>query len=100
MKISFTAAATLAAISCAASAQSTMTVFGTVDLTVAIGRGSLSNMARLANSGLSSSAIGFRGVEDLGSGMSASFWLEAAISPDDGTGSATNINNQTTGAGS
>ena len=42
----------------------------------------------LANSGYNSSRIGFRGTEDLGGGLAASFWLEAPITNDDGaTGS-------------
>jgi len=47
-----------------------------------------------------SSRIGFRGNEDLGGGMRASFWLEAAHSPDNGTGSTSNINNQSSGQSS
>lgn len=39
----------------------------------------------LANSGYNSSRLGFRGTEDLGGGLSASFWLESAISKDDGS---------------
>ncbi|GAC1354780.1 MAG: porin [Variovorax sp.] len=38
----------------------------------------------LANSGYNSSRLGFRGTEDLGSGLAAGFWLEAPISNDDG----------------
>jgi predicted porin len=38
----------------------------------------------LANSGYNSSRLGFRGTEDLGGGLAASFWLEAPISNDDG----------------
>lgn len=79
-------------------AQSSVTLFGAVDAKLSIGRGSLSHRTQLANSGLSSSAIGFRGVEDLGAGMAASFWLEAAINNDNGTGGSNNTNNQATGA--
>ena len=44
----------------------------------------------LANSGYNSSRLGFRGTEDLGGGLAASFWLEAPITNDDGaTGVAT-----------
>lgn len=32
------------------------------------------------------SRVGFRGTEDLGNGLSVSFWLEAAMSPDTGEG--------------
>jgi predicted porin len=38
----------------------------------------------LSNSGYNSSRLGFRGTEDLGGGLAASFWLEAPISNDDG----------------
>lgn len=44
-----------------------------------------------------SSRLGFRGVEDLGGGLSAAFWLEAAINVDNGTGSNTTINNTSAG---
>lgn len=91
-------AAVMTVASGAALAQSSVTLFGVVDATLAFGRGSLSNKTQLTNSGLNSSLLGFRGIEDLGSGMSASFWLEAGINNDNGTGAATNINNQSTGA--
>lgn len=97
MKKSLTALAVLAA-SGAAMAQSSVTLFGVLDATYAYGSGSLTNKSQLTNSGNSSSRLGFRGVEDLGGGLSASFWLEAGVSNDDGTGGATNTNNQTTGA--
>jgi predicted porin len=37
---------------------------------------------------MSSSRLGFRGVEDLGGGLKASFWLEGALGPDTGTGTS------------
>ena len=46
--------------------------------------GSVSNKTQLTNSGYNSSRLGFRGTEDLGGGMSASFWLEAGVNNDDG----------------
>ncbi|HWI83333.1 porin [Ramlibacter sp.] len=100
MKKSLIALAVLAAAG-AASAQSSVTLFGIVDATVAYGRASgtgSANKWQLTNSGYNSSRLGFRGVEDLGGGMSASFWLEAGLSNDNGTGVATNLNNQATGA--
>lgn len=81
-----------------AHAQSSTTLFGIMDATVAYGSGSIGNRIRLANSGNSSSRLGIRAVEDLGSGMSASFWLEAGINNDEGTGQASNTNNQASGA--
>jgi predicted porin len=96
MKKSLIALAALAA-SGAVFAQSSVTLFGVVDLAyerVKTNTGTLSGIAPSANS---SSRLGFRGVEDLGGGMSASFWLEAALAPMNGSGSSgTTNNNQTT----
>ncbi|ROZ74982.1 porin [Ramlibacter sp. WS9] len=84
----------------AATAQSSVTMFGVVDATLAYGTadgpGSASRL-RLANSGYHQTRLGFRGVEDLGGGMSASFWLEMGLNNDDGTGIGTNVNNQASG---
>jgi predicted porin len=93
MKKSLIALAVLAA-SGAAMAQSSVTVFGVVDAAYSVGKGSTSNKTQLTNSGYNSSRLGFRGVEDLGGGMRAEFWLEAGVNNDNGTGSATNNNNQ------
>jgi predicted porin len=87
MKKSLVALAVLAA-SGAAMAQSSVTLFGVVDAAYAVGNGSLTDKTQLRNSGYNSSRLGFRGVEDLGGGMKASFWLEAGVNNDDGTGSA------------
>jgi predicted porin len=46
----------------------------------------------LAQGGLAASRLGFRGSEDLGGGMRAEFWLEAALDPDTGTVGVTSIN--------
>ena len=89
MKKSLIALAVLAAAG-TASAQSSVTLFGIVDATLAFGRGDTSDKTQLTNSGYNSSRLGFRGTEDLGGGMSASFWLEAGLSNDNGTGVATN----------
>ena len=78
MKKSLIALAVLAA-SGAAMAQSSVTLFGIVDATYAYGSGSVANKSQLTNSGYNSSRLGFRGVEDLGGGMSASFHLEAGL---------------------
>ena len=99
MKKSLIALAVLAAAG-TASAQSSVTLFGIVDATVQrVSNSSGPSVTRLTNSGYNSSRLGFRGVEDLGGGMSASFWLEAGMSNDDGQGAATNSNNQASGAG-
>lgn len=93
MKKSLIALAVLAA-SGAAMAQSSVTLFGVVDATYAYGSGSVANKSQLTNSGYNSSRLGFRGVEDLGGGMSASFWLEAGVNNDNGSGANTSTNNQ------
>lgn len=98
MKKSLIALAAMAAAG-VASAQSSVTLFGIVDATVQrISNSGGANVTRLTNSGYNSSRLGFRGTEDLGGGMSASFWLEATANTDDGSGGATNTNNQATGA--
>ncbi|QNK68113.1 porin [Variovorax sp. PAMC26660] len=88
------------ASSSAAHAQSSVTVFGVMDLgiqyTNGVGGGSVK---ALSNGGLSTSRLGFRGTEDLGGGLSAGFWLEGSLNPDLGTGRPSNSNNQTSGAG-
>lgn len=99
MKKSLIAMAVLAAASGAAMAQSSVTLFGIVDAGLFLGRGSVADRSSMGNSGYNGSRLGFRGVEDLGGGMKAGFWLEAGLANDDGQGAATNSNNQATGAG-
>ncbi len=96
MKKSLIALAVLASAS-AAYAQSSVTLFGIVDASITRGIGSISKKFQLTNSGYNSSRLGFRGTEDLGGGMSASFWLEAGVNNDNGSGAPTNLNNQSTG---
>ena len=97
MKKSLIALAALASFAGVASAQSSVTLFGIVDATLAFGHGTASNKTQLTNSGYNSSRLGFRGTEDLGGGMSASFWLEAGLNNDNGTGANSNTNNQPSG---
>jgi predicted porin len=98
MKKSLIALAALAAAS-GAFAQSSVTLFGVVDLAYENVKTNAGRISGLAPSANSSSRIGFRGVEDLGGGLSASFWLEAAINPASGIGSSgTTGNNQNTPA--
>ena len=97
MKKSLIALAVLATAG-VASAQSSVTLFGIVDATLQhVSNSGGTSVTRLTNSGYNSSRLGFRGTEDLGGGMSASFWLEAGLANDDGTGGATNTNNQASG---
>ena len=84
MKKSLIALAVLAA-SGAAMAQSSVTLFGVMD--VGVGHSSGTNsVTGLTNGGLNTSRLGVRGVEDLGGGLKAGFWLEAGINADTGDG--------------
>ena len=92
MKKSLVALAVLAA-SGAAMAQSSVTLFGVVDAGYAVGKGT-TNKTALSTDRIGSSRLGFRGVEDLGGGMRAEFWLEAGVANDSGAAYASNSNNQ------
>lgn len=86
-------------VSGASQAQSSVTMFGVVDLGIQHTRGGgAGSVTGVSNGGLSTSRLGFRGSEDLGGGLRAGFWLEASLNPDTGTGRATNTNNQPSGA--
>ncbi len=94
-KLAITSA--LLAMSGLAAAQSSVTLFGIVDAALQAGSGSIADRTQLGSGANASSRLGFRGQEDLGGGMSASFWLEAAVNVDNGSGGATNTNNQASG---
>ncbi|HSV82025.1 MAG TPA: porin [Ramlibacter sp.] len=85
-------------------AQSSVTLFGVVDTAIAHGRANgagSANNTQMTSGNYSTSRIGFRGREDLGGGLSALFWLEAAVVSDDGrAGAALTTNNQTAVAAS
>ncbi len=77
------AAAALLSLAGSAMAQSSVTVFGVIDLAArSVDNGA--SQYQLAGSGLNSSRLGFRGTEDLGGGLKANFWIEGAINADDG----------------
>ncbi|HXD41673.1 MAG TPA: porin [Ramlibacter sp.] len=88
MKKSVIALALLAAAG-VASAQSSVTLFGVLDADVSHYSQNGTSKTLMSTSGLSSSQLGVRGVEDLGGGMAAGFWLEAAILNDTGLGNGT-----------
>jgi len=82
-----TATAALALAACAlASAQSTVSIYGTLDLYVAHARSGSASSTRLEDGGQTASRIGFRGTEDLGGGLGAHFTLESGFAPDTGNG--------------
>ncbi len=95
MKKALTAFALLA-VAGAASANSSVQIYGVMDLGIAKGNAGASsnpggNGANKAWQMKQSSAsrLGFRGTEDLGGGLSASFLLEHRFTPDTGSYSAT-----------
>lgn len=73
------------AMASGASAQTSVTVFGTMDLNLTLTRaGGETTKAMDQGGNLVPSRLGFRGSEDLGDGLSASFWIESALLPDTG----------------
>lgn len=89
----------------AASAQSSVTLFGVMDAAISYYNvksafysnvpsaspplvspaGVEKSQTALSSGGYASSRLGFRGTEDLGGGLAASFWLEAGLSSDNGS---------------
>ena len=104
MKKSLIALAVLAA-SGAAMAQSSVTLFGIVDTGVGYidnggnevaGSTAGQNKYGMTTSGNATSRLGFRGVEDLGGGLKAGFWLEGQIDGDDGNAAGFNFKRRST----
>lgn len=85
MRSSPLALAVLGSFAGAASAQSSITLFGGVDLNARWVRNAGVQQFQVAQDGLAASRIGLRGVEDLGGGHAAEFWIEGTTNPDTGT---------------
>ncbi|WP_227820431.1 porin [Ramlibacter tataouinensis] len=83
----------------AAVTTSNVSLFGVVDIAASWGKGDVADSTRLVQGANTQSRVGFRGVEDLGGGVGAGFWLEAGVNADNGTGAASNTNNQLLPAG-
>lgn len=86
MKKSVLALAALSALAGVAHAQSSVSLYGRVDL-------AFSKRSGYQNQGINdtqSSRVGFKGVEDLGGGLKAIFNLEAGLTPDTGNQAETN----------
>jgi predicted porin len=89
MKRSLIALAVLGGFSGMAAAQSSVTLFGIVDVAGQyIKNDGFSSVKLLQPGGLSTSRFGVRGVEDLGGGLKAGFHLESSVNADNGTASA------------
>ncbi|MDP3708620.1 MAG: porin [Polaromonas sp.] len=85
MKHIATVAALLALAAGTASAQSSVTLFGVVDANLRnVDNSGVGSNTSMTSGGLNSSRFGFRGVEDLGGGLKAGFWLESDIASDTG----------------
>ena len=80
MKKSLLALAALAVVASAAQAQSNVTIYGQVDIGVVKTKDQTTRIGRGDNN-----KLGFKGVEDLGGGLSALFQLEMRFEPDTGT---------------
>ena len=100
----------------AASAQSSVTLFGVVDAGIShytaksvfysntlfamtppgTPASVKSSQTALSRNGYNSNRLGFRGTEDLGGGLAASFWLESSINPDDGSKGISNFDRRST----
>lgn len=107
------AAASMLSCVTAATAQSSVTLFGVVDVGVSYYSarsefynntaspviplpGVTRSQTVLSNSGTSNSRLGFRGTEDLGGGLAAGFWLEAGTTPDSGATGVASFNRRST----
>ena len=87
MKKSLLALAVLTAVTGAASAQSSVTLYGKVDLGLVLDSGNADGKSVRISSGVTGgSRIGFKGVEDLGGGMKAAFQLETGYCADSAAG--------------
>ena len=93
MKKSLVALAVLGAFAGTASAQSSVTIYGVVDMSLAktnnTGAGFAPNPGAPANNAYTlqqstTSRLGFRGTEDMGGGLSAQFQIEHRFNPDTG----------------
>lgn len=85
MKKSLVALAVLGAFAGVTSAQSSVSLYGIIDTNIqrvsGAGNGSIT---RMNEGGVQTSRFGFKGEEDLGGGLKASFVLEGQFSPDTG----------------
>ncbi|WP_028999510.1 porin [Azohydromonas australica] len=90
MKPSLVAATVLSTITCAAAAQSSVSIYGIADAWVGqtrhkAGGPSVGSIGVVESGGAQASRWGLRGSEDLGGGLRANFVLEQGISIDSGT---------------
>jgi predicted porin len=93
MKKSLIALAALATVATAAQAQSSVSVYGILDLNVqSVRTEGTGDQTVAGENALSTSRLGFRGVEDLGGGLKAEFQLESKLTPQTGVAGSTTAN--------
>lgn len=85
MKKSIVALAVLGSFASVASAQSSVTLFGVIDVAARYTKANGQTLKSLATDGNTNSRLGVRGEEDLGGGLKAGFWVEGMLSADAGT---------------
>lgn len=87
MKKTLIALAVLGSIACVAQAQSSVTVYGVVDVNLTHDNNGDTSVTKMQSAGggvLNGSRIGFKGSEDLGGGLAAIFQIENGFGADDG----------------
>lgn len=84
MKKTLVALAVLGSIAGVAQAQSSVTVYGVVDVGLAHENNGTDSVTRLDSGNWSGSRLGFKGTEDLGGGLSAIFTIESGFNADTG----------------
>lgn len=90
-------AASLAGMAGVAAAQSSVTLYGTLDVTAKyVKNDNTPHRLSLSQDGINSSQLGFRGIEDLGGDLKAGFLLLATLNPDQGTVNAKFFNRRST----
>jgi predicted porin len=98
MKKSLLALAALSAFATAAQAQSSVTIYGIVDMSwQSVDNDAGQTFGALGNNALASSRLGFKGTEDLGGGLKANFVLESALDVVNGRAGTTNADTATAG---
>jgi predicted porin len=91
MKKSLIALAVLGAVAGSAAAQSAVTVYGVADVAVTKLEGQSTQMSSSSGMNNGTSRLGFRGTEDLGGGLKASFNFEQGLNLEQGAATGVNI---------
>jgi len=91
LKKTLLAFAVLGAFAGGAAAQSSVTLFGVMDLGLRhVSNEGVGGRTTMVSGSNATSRFGFRGTEDLGNGLSAGFWLESGFAADVGTSAVSN----------